>query len=254
MRLKGQRVWLIGASSGIGAALAVALAERGATLAISARSREGLEQTASLVAKAGGQARVETLDITSPGAAEAVAARLRESWGAIDMLIYGAGAWAPTDVAHLDVQSIEQQIAVNYVGLVRAIGAVLPPMVQAKRGTIVGIASVSAYVGLPRAEAYGSTKAAINYLLQSLRLDLRRRGVKVITVNPGFVRTPLTANNDFPMPFMLEPEQAARAIVRGIERGSGEVHFPLRLSLPLKVLGKLPRPVYEWVIAATMKR
>jgi short-subunit dehydrogenase len=127
-------------------------------------------------------------------------------------------------------------------------------MRECDRGAIVGIASLAGYAGFPRAEAYGSTKAAVIAFLQSLRIDLASSGVKVVTVSPGFVDTPLTRTNEFPMPFMLEPEEAAERIVHGLMRGDAEIHFPKRLSLPLKLLTALPRPVYEAVVRRTMAR
>jgi short-subunit dehydrogenase len=249
MELNGKRIWLIGASTGIGAELAPQLAAKGARLALSARSEDELRQVASQ----SGDAIVKPLDVTDGGAMERVANALRSEWGAIDVLIYNAGAWEPTDVARFDVDAFEKQIDVNYRGMMRAIAAVLPDMIAQRSGEIVGVASLSAYGAFPRAEAYGSTKAAVNYMLQALRMDLRRRGIGVTTVNPGFVRTELTARNDFPMPFLMQPGDAARTIVEGLEAGRTEIHFPRRLSWPLKLLTALPRPVYEFLVSKTSR-
>ncbi|HWO94169.1 MAG TPA: SDR family NAD(P)-dependent oxidoreductase [Dehalococcoidia bacterium] len=248
MDLNGARVWLLGASSGIGAALVPELTRAGAKLAISARREDALQRVAERWGTTQRPIVVKPLDVTERYATDRAADELRQLWGAIDVLIYGAGDWEVTDVARFDVDAIERQIMVNYVGLVRAVGAVLPAMLERRRGQIVGIASLSGYRGLPRAEAYGSTKAAANVFLQSLRIDTRHSGISVTTVNPGFVRTRLTAKNDFPMPFLLTPQQAARSIVLGIRRDKAEVHFPLRLSVPLKLFTALPRPVYEWAL------
>lgn len=253
MKLDGQHVWLIGASSGIGAALTPALVARGARLAISARRSDDLRALADGHAR-GNAIIVKPLDVTERGAIERAAGELLAGWGSIDVLIYNAGAWSAVDIAHFDVDAFERQIAVNYIGMVRAIGAVLPSMIERCGGEIAGVASLSAYGGLPRAEAYGSTKAAVNYLLQALRLDARKHGIGVTTINPGFVKTALTAHNDFPMPFLMEPAAAAKTIVDGLLAGRDEIHFPLRLSLPLKVITALPRPLYEWLAGRTVKR
>jgi short-subunit dehydrogenase len=253
MKLGGRRVWLIGASSGIGAAMVPELVSQGAQLAISARRGDDLTRLAERHGSASSPIIVEPLDVTVRGSIDAAAVRLRESRGEPDVLIYNAGAWSAMDVERFDVDAFEQQIAVNYAGMVRAIGSVLPAMVARRSGEIVGVASLSAYGGLPRAEAYGSTKAAVNYLLQSLRIDLARCGVGVTTVNPGFVRTSLTAHNDFPMPFIMEADAAARTIVEGLLAGRHEIHFPRRLSLPLKLVTAFPRPVYEWLVSRTVK-
>ncbi|MEX2245084.1 MAG: SDR family NAD(P)-dependent oxidoreductase [Dehalococcoidia bacterium] len=252
MRLRDRNVWLIGASTGIGAALAPKLAAAGARLALSARSEPQLREVGA--GCSGEPPAVLPLDVTEEGAIERAADELRTARGAIDVLIYNAGAWVPVDLEDFDVPAFERQIAVNYTGMVRAIGAVLPEMVARRGGDIVGVGSVSAYGAFPRAEAYGSTKAAVNYLLQALRIDARRYGIGVTTVNPGFVRTPLTEQNDFPMPFLIEPEAAAETIVRGLLADHDEIHFPLRLSLPLKVLTALPRPIYEWAVRRALKR
>lgn len=250
MELRDLRIWLIGASSGIGEALAIGLGAEGAMLALSARSAAQLERVADLVRSRGGTASVVPLDVTGDNAVPAAAREIEAALGGIDVLIYCAGQWTVTDVTDFDVAAIEAQIAVNYVGEVRAIGAVLPHMIERGSGAIVGVASVAGYNGLPQAAGYGSTKAAVNVLLQSLRLELPAYGISVTTVNPGFVETPLTERNRFPMPFMMTPEQAADRIVRGLLAGHEEIHFPRRLSIPLKLLGALPRPIYERVVRA----
>ena len=200
MRIDGERIWIIGASSGIGAALALALAERGATLALSARRVEALSDVARSVVAASSPT-VLPCDVQEDGALQRAAEKLRGEWGAIDAMIYSAGVWTMTDVHDFKLAAIEEQVAVNYVGLIRAIAAVLPDMLARDKGEIVGIGSLSGYRGLPRAAAYGSSKVAVNALLQSLRLDLRETNLGVTAVNPGFVRTQLTAVNRFPMPF-----------------------------------------------------
>jgi short-subunit dehydrogenase len=253
MELRGKNVWLIGASTGIGAELVPKLVAQGARLAISSRSDEQLHELAARHGRGDAPIAVHPLDVTEPGAIDRVEAQLRAAWGSIDVLIYNAGTWAPVDVDAWDVQAFESMIAVNYTGMMRAIAAVLPDMLARRGGEIVGVGSLSAYGAFPRGEAYGSTKAAVNYLLQALRFDVAKRGVGVTTVNPGFVKTRLTETNDFPMPFLLKPEQAARAIVKGMLAGHTEIHFPLRLSVPLKLLTALPRPLYEWLAVRVLK-
>jgi short-subunit dehydrogenase len=254
MELRGKHVWLIGASTGIGAALVPELVAQGARLAISSRSEPQLRELAARHGAAGSPIDVSPLDVTQPRAIEQAEAALRAAWGRIDVVIYNAGTWAPVDVDAWDVAAFEAMIAVNYTGMMRTIAAVLPDMLARRGGEIVGVGSLSAYGAFPRAEAYGSTKAAVNYMLQALRFDVARRGIGVTTVNPGFVKTRLTDANDFPMPFLLEPEQATRAIVRGMRAGKTEIHFPLRLSLPLELATALPRPLYDWLVMRTVKR
>ena len=254
MELRDKHVWLIGASSGIGAALVPALIAQGARLALSSRDEGALHEIADRCGAPDAPIIVKPLDVTHRDALPGAAAALHAAWGAIDVMIYNAGTWTPIDVAQWDADKFEAMIAVNYTGMQRAIAAVLPDMLSRHRGEIVGVGSLSAYAGFPRAEAYGSTKAAVNSLLQSLRLDVKKLGVGVTTVNPGFVKTNLTEGNDFPMPFMIEPEQAAAAIVKGMLSGDAEIHFPKRLSLPLKLLTALPRPAYEFLAGRLLKR
>jgi short-subunit dehydrogenase len=143
---------------------------------------------------------------------------------------------------------------VNYLGLVRCAAAVFEDMSARRDGVIAGVTSAAAYAPLPRAEAYGASKAAAAYYLQSLRIDARKHGVRVVTVAPGFVDTPLTRRNDFKMPFMVSPNKMATVIVTGLEKGKSEIHGPKRLTLTLKLLGSLPRPIKEWAVGKLFHR
>jgi short-subunit dehydrogenase len=254
MKLAGRNVWLIGASSGIGAALVPELLAQGCRLAISARGEDELRRLAAENAGPGRTVLVKPVDVTEAGALDRVAPDIEADLGPIDVLIYSAGQWQPVEVDQWDSAGIENQIAVNYTGFVRAIGAVLPGMLARHNGDIVGLASVGGYAGFPRAEAYGSAKAAVIALLQSLRMDLKKHGVGVVTVNPGFVDTPLTRKNDFAMPFLVSSQEAARRITKGLLAGEREIHFPKRLSWTLKLITALPDGLYERVASRFMAR
>jgi short-subunit dehydrogenase len=254
VELRGQRIWLIGASSGIGAALAYDLAREGARLALSARSADALEQIAERARSVGAEAEVLPLDVTEDASVAAAATALATRWGDVDLLIYSAGAWETLDVANYDAASAVRQLDVNLLGLVRVVGAVLPGMVERRGGTIAAIASVAGYGGWPLASAYSASKAGMLAYLQSLRMDLRRHGVRVVTVTPGFVESPLTDKNEFPMPFKLSADQAAASIIEGLRDDKVEIHFPRRLSIPLKLLSALPRPLYEALLGRITRR
>jgi short-subunit dehydrogenase len=254
MKLATRNVWLIGASSGIGAALVPELVAAGARLAISARSAEGLDALASRYAREGQPLLPKPLDVTENGACERIATEIEADLGPLDVLIYCAGQWEPVEVDKWDTASLERQIAVNYTGFVRALGAVLPGMVGRHSGDIVGVASVAGYAGFPRAAAYSSTKAAVLALLQTLRIDLAEHGVGVTTVSPGFVDTPLTRKNDFPMPFMISSDEAARRITEGLLKGQREIHFPRRLTWAVKLLTALPGAWYEAIARRFLAR
>jgi NAD(P)-dependent dehydrogenase (short-subunit alcohol dehydrogenase family) len=236
--LNGKVAWVVGASSGIGAAVARELARRGATVAVSARRRPELDEVA------GGDMLIVPADVTDLSSVAAAAARVRDRLGRIDIAILSAGYWKQMDPADWDTEVFDRHVHVNLCGTSNAIAAVLPAMLQERSGVIAGVASVAGYRGLAGAEAYGATKAAQINMFESLRVHVFRTGVRVTTICPGFVRTDLTAANRFPMPFMLDADQAARAICDGLERERAEIVFPTRMAL----LAKLARlvPIRLW--------
>ena len=232
---RGQRVWLVGASSGIGAALAVALAGQGARLALSARRADKLQALGIADALL---VPCNATDAASlAGARHAVVAAL----GGIDLVIYLAGDYVPMRADSFDLAVAEQVVAVNFNGAMRLAAAVLPDLHPG--GGIAFVASVAGYRGLPKALCYGPGKAALIHFAECLHLDLAPRGIGVWAINPGFVSTPLTAKNDFAMPALQTPEQAAQAIIAGFAEGHFEIHFPKRFTRLLKFFAILP---YRW--------
>jgi NAD(P)-dependent dehydrogenase (short-subunit alcohol dehydrogenase family) len=153
-----------------------------------------------------------------------------------------------------DAALVERILAINFLGAVYGIEAALPGMLARGRGAIAAVSSISAAYGLPSSAPYCASKAALTVFLESLRIDLRATGVKVITISPGFIKTPLTDRNRFPMPFLQPPDLAARRIVDGIARGKREVHFPKRLTVPMKLLRCLPGRVSDWLVTAIAGR
>ena len=232
---QGRRVWLVGASAGIGAALAWELALRGARLALSAR---GLPQLEAL--KISGAL---LLPCDSTEAASLAGARLSliEAWGGIDLVIYLAGNYVPMRADSLDLATAEKVVEVNFNGALRLAAAVLPDLRAG--GGLALVASVAGYRGLPKALAYGPGKAALIHLAECLYLDLHGQGIGVWLVNPGFVATRLTAGNEFDMPALITPERAAAEIIDGLASGGFEIHFPKRFTRLMKVLTLLP---YRW--------
>lgn len=245
----GKRVWVIGASSGIGRAVALAIAEAGAVVTASARSEDSLRATSAMAESKGGRIEVVPMDVTDQSSVDQALAKA----GPIDMLLYSAGNWTVTNVDDWSYEQIERQHVVNYLGMARCVIAVLPSMLARRSGTIAAVTSISGYAPLPTAEGYGSSKAAANYFLASLRADVRTRGVRVVTIAPGFIDTAMTRKNDFPMPFMVSPEQAAVSIATGLESSSTEIHFPKRLTWGVKLLGWLPRAARELVTRIVLR-
>lgn len=230
----GERIWLVGASSGIGAALAEELHRRGAIVAVSARRAEQLDEVSR------GRFTTVALDATDRAATHAAAAEVRGALGRIDTVIWCAGYWHTFDATDWLADEFATHIEVNLLGLNNLIDATVPEMVAARSGHLVAIASVAGYRGLSGGEAYGATKAAQITLLESMRASLSTRNVRVTTVCPGFVRTDMTAENAFPMPFIIEPDEAATEIADGLAAGKVEIVFPRRMAVTMKVARVLP--------------
>lgn len=238
----GKRVWLIGASTGIGAALARELAGRGARLAVSARNADALN--ALVLGLLGTRHCALPLDVTDPDAVAGAAATLQNDWNGVDAVVIGAAAYAPMRAFSLDLEAARRTMRVNVDGAFNCLAAIVPEMLKNGRGHIVVVASVAGYRGLPQAIAYGASKAALINLTETLHIDLAPRGIKIQLVNPGFVRTPLTAANTFRMPALMEPEDAARCIADGMESSAFEIHFPKRFTIFLKLMRLLPYRLY----------
>ena len=234
MSYQGKRVWITGGSSGIGAALATELADRGARVAISARREDRLREVA------GDRMLVAPVDVSSRESMVATADLVRSELGGIDIAIMNAGTWGPMDVMAWDSSAFRHHVDTNLMGLVHGVEAVLPEMRRAGAGTIVGVASVAGYRGFPSSQAYGPTKAAEINLLESLRIDLKPLAIDVITVCPGFVRSELTDRNTFPMPWMIEADDAARRMADGIAKRKAEIVFPLPMMLAMKSARLVP--------------
>jgi len=237
---KGRRVWLVGASTGIGAALARALLGRGAKVAVSARSAGRLR---ALVAGRG-EALVLPLDVTKPEDLAGAHARLVAAWGGLDLAVYLAGTYQPTRAWELAVERARTHVEANLMGAFNLLPAVLPDMLARGAGGVALVSSVAGYRGLPNSVCYGPTKAALINLAESLYVDLAPKGIGIYLINPGFVETPMTAQNAFKMPALRGPEEAAAAILKGLARGEFEIHFPKRFTGWLKALRQLPYAAY----------
>jgi len=247
----GQRVWLIGASSGIGEACAKALIKAGAKVALSSRRVERLNPIAALADP--GQAFVLPLDVTDEAQLKDSYQSILGSWGGIDLLLFVSGMYVPLRVDNFDIDAAEQTIDANLLGPMRAVALVLPEMLKAHAGHIAIVGSVAGYSGLPKALAYGPSKAAIINFCETLYYDLLPQGVSVHMISPGFVATEATAQNDFEMPALISAEEAAIEILNGIEKGEFDIHFPKRFSRFLKFLRILPYPIYFWIVRRFVK-
>lgn len=233
---QGRVAWLVGASSGIGEATAHELHQRGARVIVSARNAAALER----FCQAHPGALTLPCDVTDAAQLEQATREAVRIGGRLDMVMFCAGHYRPQRATQFDLAEMLRHQHINYVGALNLLDAVLPVLLRQGAGHLSLVSSVAGYVGLPQSLAYGPTKAALTNLAETLYLDLCDRGIGVSVINPGFVRTPLTAQNEFHMPALITPEQAAREILSGWADGRFEIHFPRRFTLWLKALRMLP--------------
>ncbi|MCE8002981.1 SDR family NAD(P)-dependent oxidoreductase [Billgrantia ethanolica] len=235
-----RRIWLTGATSGIGRALALRLLDQGHLVALSGRSEPAL----MTLCEGRSNALPLPLDVTDRDAVEAAGRHLSDLFGHLDLVLLNAGTCEYLDAPYMDSALVERVFAVNFFGAVYCISAALPLLRRARdaggRPQLAATSSAAAYLALPRAEAYGASKAALSHYLESLRLDLAHERIEVSLIHPGFVATPLTERNDFAMPMRISAEAAAQAIVAGIEKRRFDIHFPRRFTCGIRLLGLLP--------------
>jgi NAD(P)-dependent dehydrogenase (short-subunit alcohol dehydrogenase family) len=236
---RGKTVWIVGASSGIGAATASALHAQGAQVIVSARKQAALQD----FAQAHPGTQVLALDVCDRQAVQAAAHRVLAQ-GRLDCVLYCAGHYTAMRGFAMHLDDAVRHLQVNYQGALYLLDALLPQLLLQGGAHISLVGSVAGYRGLPHSLAYGPSKAALVHLAETLYLDLKDKGLGVSIINPGFVQTPLTAQNDFAMPALLTPQQAAQAILKGWAAGAFEIHFPKRFTLWLKLLQLLPYRAY----------
>ncbi|MEP7084011.1 MAG: SDR family NAD(P)-dependent oxidoreductase [Betaproteobacteria bacterium] len=236
------RIWIIGASTGIGAATARMLLAAGAHVALSARKADALNE----VAGGNDRALVLPLDYTDSTSVRAAWDTLRQRWGRIELVLIVAGTHQEMRAWELDEAAAMALLKTNLHGVIGTCAVVVPGLLEQGRGAIGIVASVAGYRGLPKALIYGASKAAVINFTESLYFDLEPKGIGVYLISPGFVKTPLTDGNEFKMPALISAEEAASEIVNGLRRGRFEIHFPKRFTRMLKLLQLLP---YSWYFA-----
>jgi short-subunit dehydrogenase len=250
MSFAGQVAVITGASSGIGWELANALAKEGCKVGLVARRRDLLDQLADTIRSAGGTAAVAVADVAERAPTVEAIRSVEKELGPIDLLVANAGVGAPTLLDPPNVPDIEKMFKVNVLGVVYAIEAVISDMLARRCGHIAAVSSMAAYKGLPGESAYCASKAALNTYMEGLRIQLRSKNIAVTTICPGFVKTPMTAINDFHMPFLLEADDAARRIVRALRRRQKVLNFPWRMSVLMRLVSWMP----DWFIDRVLAR
>ncbi len=237
---KWKHVWITGASSGLGEYTARKLAEKGCHVSISARSEDKL----AAIAAAHENISAHPADVTDGERLKEVIAEIESAYGPVDLCIFSAGAWFQSSIKDMNVENFQKTIDVNFMGVVKSMDAILPRMLERRNGHISWISSVAGYGGLPNAASYGATKAALIHMAETVKPELEAENITVSVINPGFVRTALTDKNKFPMPFLMEPKDAAEKIVAGLEAQKFEIAFPWQMVWILKFLNHLPYWLY----------
>jgi len=244
-------IWITGASSGIGKALAIKFAEKGWIVAASARRENLLED----LNKFNPNIYSFPLDVTEIENCKLVANKIIEKFGSIDICVFGTGMHDPKSEKRFNLNKIREIMEVNYFGTMNSINSIYEYFSEKKNGQISIISSVAGYRGLPAAGAYCASKAALTSYAESLNFDMQMKNVKVSLISPGFIKTPMTDQNDFPMPMIKSPEFAANEIFKGLtEKKSFEIHFPKAFTYFLKFLQILPSSIYFKLVSKGMKK
>jgi short-subunit dehydrogenase len=247
-------IWITGASSGIGAALALRLVQDGHEVAASARDADRLARLSDQAREAEGRIHPYPLDVTDRPAAAAVLAEIEDALGPIDTAVLAAGTHHPVSARDFKAADLARLVDVNLIGTANCLEPLLRAMIGRRRGRIAIVSSVAGYRGLPTAAYYGATKAALINLAEALKFDLDRHGVTMQLIDPGFVKTPLADQNEFPMPFLIPAEKAAERIARGLESTRFEITFPRRFTYILKLLRCLPYRLYFPLVARATRQ
>ncbi len=241
-------VWITGASSGIGRDIALKLAHDGIKVVASARSEEPLRELAAF----NSNIVPHPVDVTNLDAMRAAVQHIESSVGVIDLAILNAGVWHPLGAREFAADKVVHSMDVNYNGIVHALDAVLPNMIEQKSGHVALVSSVAGYRGLPKSISYAPSKAAVISLAETLRHELDRMGVKISVINPGFVDTPMTKINEFPMPFIITSDDAANRMIAGLKKGKYEIAFPWQTNLMMKLSRLMPNWLFFWATRTFM--
>lgn len=233
--------WIIGASSGIGKALAFELDKQGHSLILSARRKELLVE---LNHQLNGNHSVVPVDVSALQSINSALENIQTDNITIDSVIFMAGIYAPGPIIDMDIEHVKNIIDVNFTGCINVIHCVLPILRQQQHGQIAICSSVASYRGLPNGQIYSATKAALSNFTESLKIETKEFGIDVKLISPGFVKTPMTDKNDFKMPMIIEPESAAKAIIKGLDSNAFEIHFPKRFTYLMKILQMIPYYIY----------
>jgi short-subunit dehydrogenase len=249
MAFANQVAIITGASSGIGWGVAKLLAGKQCKVGLIARRQEKLEELAGLIRQSGGTAALAVADVSNRQQTLDAIGSLRNQLGPVDLLFANSGVGQPTPLEPMETEKVEHMIRVNVFGVIYAIEGVLPQMLERGRGHLAAVSSLASYKGFPGESGYCASKAFVNVYMEGLRIQLRNRGIAVTTICPGFVKTAMTDVNEFPMPWLMDADKAARKIVRALARRRKVYNFPWQTTLLMKFTRWLP----DWVLAKSLK-
>ena len=245
-----KKVWVVGASSGIGRAVAEKFASNDWKVAVSARTKEVLEQMSK-----NPNIFSYPLDVTDQKQINNVFNDIITEFGDLDLCIFSSGTYDPKDESKIDTDKIKNVIKVNFFGVVDCVKTIEDYFKNKKSGHISIVSSIAGYRGLPNSSGYGPSKAALTNFAESIYFDFKKYGVRVSIISPGFIKTALTDKNEFPMPFLRTPDYAAKEIFNGLVKSNAfEIHFPKGLTLTLKFLRILPYRLYLFLVDKLVKR
>jgi short-subunit dehydrogenase len=238
---------ITGASAGIGRGLALEIAARGGRLGLLARREEALNKIVDEIKRQNGHALAVAADVRDPKSVRTAADRFRAELGPIDVMIANAGIGTSNHAAQLHPEQVAEVININVLGAVNSVAAVLPEMAERGSGQLVAISSLAGYRGLAKSAAYSASKSAMSAFFESLRIDLRRTGVTVTIIYPGFIKTALTAGREKKMPYLMELDTAVEKILTAIEKGKKSYAFPWQLATFVRSSLIMPASMYDWI-------
>lgn len=247
MELNNRVVLISGASSGIGKQLSIFLAREGCKLALLSRRFDELQKLSNLIQMSQENLKMYKCDVSDLEETRKIYRQIKNDFGKVDIAILNAGVSYRTDMYDLNIDQAKEIFDVNVFGILNFVKVLLPDFISCKSGCIVGVSSMADVRGFARSGFYSGSKAAASAILESLRIELKPHNIKVITVRPGFVKTPMTDKNEFRMPFLIRPEKAARIILEGIKKEKRIIQFPLPMLLITTLIKYLPNSLFEYL-------
>ncbi len=251
MKPGGKNIFLTGASSGIGYALAKKIAGEKCSIALAARRKDILDNLADKLKDTGSKIITFSCDVTDKENVRNTINEIESTLGSIDLAILNSGASSRSPADNFNSNDAKKIFDVNVIGLVNCIECLLPYFTKRKRGIIAAVSSLADGRGFPKSGLYCGSKAAATLILESLRIELRKYNIKVLTIKPGFVKTPMTAKNDFKMPFLMDVDKAAEIIIKGIKKEKRIIQFPLPTAVGAKILRILPDRIFDFIAERT---